>query len=388
VIRAAIFDGPGQPLRVEPIAHPILQSGEALVRVSLCTVCGSDLHTFTGRRKEKTPSVLGHEPVGVVQEVNGEVRDVSGESIHVGDRVVWAVAVSCGACFFCTHGLPQKCESLRKYGHEPITPQCGPVGGLSTHCHLLRGTAIVKVPAELPDEVAAPAGCATATVTAMLRAARQRTEIRSQKSEVKRQRSEDRSQKTEECSSSLSSDHCPLSSVVVFGLGMLGLTACAWADSLGLSVIACDVNDDRLAQAARFGAKHLAKPEALSDTVQAITHGRGADAALELSGSADAARAALDVLRIGGIAVWAGAVFPTPAVPVLPEMVVRRCLTLTGVHNYTPSDLADAVRFLTNNHTRFPFAELVAKTFPLAEVNNAFRFAEVERPVRIAVACS
>src|SRR5262245_24944163 len=120
-VRAAIFDGPNQPLRVEAAPRPTLQPGEALVRVSLCTVCGSDLHTFTGRRKEKTPSVLGHEPVGVVEEVNCELRDVSGELVRVGDRVVWAVAVSCGECFFCTHGLPQKCASLRKYGHEPIT---------------------------------------------------------------------------------------------------------------------------------------------------------------------------------------------------------------------------------------------------------------------------
>lgn len=81
-IRAAVFDGPGRHY--------------ALVRVSLCTVCGSDLHTFTGRRKEKTPCVLGHEPVGVVEEVNGDLRDVTGDPVRVGDRVVWSVAVSCG----------------------------------------------------------------------------------------------------------------------------------------------------------------------------------------------------------------------------------------------------------------------------------------------------
>lgn len=68
----------------------------ALVRVSLCTVCGSDLHTFTGRRKEKTPCVLGHEPVGVVEEVNGDLRDVTGDPVCAGDRVVWSVAVACG----------------------------------------------------------------------------------------------------------------------------------------------------------------------------------------------------------------------------------------------------------------------------------------------------
>ncbi|AWM42457.1 hypothetical protein C1280_30455 [Gemmata obscuriglobus] len=177
------------------------------------------------------------------------------------------------------------------------------------------------------------------------------------------------------------------SSCVVLGLGMLGLTACAWAEALGITAIACDVSDARLAQAARFGARHLANPDALADLVKSVTHGRGADTALELSGAPEAARASLEVLRVGGTAVWAGAVFPTDPVPMLPEQVIRRCLTVTGVHNYAPQDLDAAVRFLAANHVRFPFAELVAKSFPLADVNGAFRFAEAERPVRVAVVC-
>ena len=60
---------------------------------------------------------------------------------------------------------------------------------------------------------------------------------------------------------------------------------------------------------------------------------------------------------------------------------------MTGVHNYAPGDLAAAVAFLAANHERFPFAELVSKPFPLADVNDAFRFAESERPVRVAVDC-
>jgi putative phosphonate catabolism associated alcohol dehydrogenase len=367
-IRAAIFDAPGSPFRVEPVSRPVLGDGEALIRVSLCTVCGSDLHTFTGRRKEKTPCVLGHEPVGVVEEVNGDLRDVRGEPVHVGDRVVWSVAVSCGACFFCKHGLPQKCESLRKYGHEAILPQCGPVGGLSTHCHLLKGTAIVRVPLELPDAVAAPAGCATATIAAAFRTANLTPQPPSLGGKGV---------------GGLGSSP----TVVIFGLGMLGLTACAWLESRGATAIACDVSDTRLSQAARFGARHLAKPDALLDLVKSLTHGRGADVAIELSGSPEASAAALDVLRVGGTAVWVGAVSPTPPVPAFPEAIVRRCLTVTGVHNYAPQDLATAVEFLAANHTRFPFAELVAKSFPLAEVNDAFHFAEAERPVRVAIAC-
>ncbi|HJZ56919.1 MAG TPA: hypothetical protein VKE74_18260, partial [Gemmataceae bacterium] len=70
-----------------------------------------------------------------------------------------------------------------------------------------------------------------------------------------------------------------------------------------------------------------------------------------------------------------------------PELVVRRCLSVTGVHNYAPPDLAAAVTFLAADHARFPFAELVPRSFPLSEVDAAFRFAATRRPVRVAVVC-
>jgi alcohol dehydrogenase len=232
----------------------------------------------------------------------------------------------------------------------------GPLGGLATHCHLLADTAVVKVPSELPDAVAAPASCATATVAAAWRVARAR-----------------------------SSPTLP-QTVVVLGLGMLGLTACAWAAIDGHTVVACDVSTDRSLQAGRFGPTHAVKPPDVVELVQSLTEGRGADLGFEMSGSPAAAKLSLDVLRIGGTAVWVGAVSPTDPVSVHPETIVRRCLTVTGIHNYAPRDLAAAVAFLANHHTRFPFAELVTRTFPLHDATAAFHFAEAEHSVRVAVA--
>jgi alcohol dehydrogenase len=168
---------------------------------------------------------------------------------------------------------------------------------------------------------------------------------------------------------------------------MLGLTACAMAAAAGAVVVVTDVDDTRLSLAGRFGASRAARPAEVVELVRLLTAGRGADVALELSGSPPAAGLSLDVVRTGGTAVWVGAVSPVAAVPVNPEAVVRRCLTVRGVHNYAPADLAAAVEFLAANHDRFPFAELVARSFPLTEVDAAFRFAEAQRPVRVAVTC-
>ena len=91
--------------------------------------------------------------------------------------------------------------------------------------------------------------------------------------------------------------------------------------------------------------------------------------------------------RVGGTAVWVGAVSPIGTISVNPESIVRRCQTITGVHNYAPQDLVAAIDFLAAHHTRFPFAELVANTFTLDEADTAFRFAESQHPVRVAVRC-
>src|SRR5262249_62070482 len=97
--------------------------------------------------------------------------DHEGRPLQMGDRVVWSLAVGCGACFFCAHELPQKCAHLVKYGHAAIGEAHTLSGGLATHCHLLRGTAVYRAPEEVPDLVACPATCATATVAAALRQA-------------------------------------------------------------------------------------------------------------------------------------------------------------------------------------------------------------------------
>jgi alcohol dehydrogenase len=193
----------------------------------------------------------------------------------------------------------------------------------------------MKLPDGLPDEVAAPAMCATATAAACLRAAG------------------------------------PIETLLVTGAGLLGLSACAMATAAGVRVVVCDRDEDRLATAHRFGAS-----DGWPDRI---------DAALEMSGATDPTRFALAQVRTGGTVVLAGSVFPTPPIPLHPEDVVRRCLTMVGVHNYTPQDLQAAVDFLAANHTRFPFAELVSKTFPLGEAEQAFHFAEQEKPIRVGV---
>ena len=82
-----VFHEVGRPLAIEEHDIPTLSDGEVLVRVTCCTICGSDLHTFNGDRPGPTPSILGHEIIGVVETFAGAVVDVTNRPIKKGDRL-------------------------------------------------------------------------------------------------------------------------------------------------------------------------------------------------------------------------------------------------------------------------------------------------------------
>ena len=107
--RAAVFHAVGVPLTLEdfPLRKP--NGSEAVARVKCATVCGSDLHSFYGRRHSPIPSVLGHEMVGEIVAYGPEgARDFRGRALEIGDRVTWSMVWSCGECFYCLAGPATK----------------------------------------------------------------------------------------------------------------------------------------------------------------------------------------------------------------------------------------------------------------------------------------
>lgn len=351
---AAIFEGTAGEVVLRHLALPEPADGECLVRVLGCTLCGSDLHSFDGRRSVPVPTILGHEIVGEIVACGPSASkvDLAGSSLQPGDRVTWAIVASCGNCFYCLRDLPQKCQHAVKYGHEPLRPGRELLGGLAEHCLLVAGTAIVKLP-DLPLSVACPASCATATIAAAIEAA----------GPIK-----DRS-------------------ICIFGAGMLGLTACAMAHSLGASRIVCvEPNPSRRERANKFGATDVVDAKDLFALTRETGIPEGFDAVLELSGTPAAFDVAWPLIRTGGVLVLVGSVFPTPPVPIALEQVVRRHLTIRGIHNYSPRHLKMAVEFLKSAHRMYPFADLVTEWIPLGDIESAFAKAMDPGVIRIGVA--
>ena len=166
--RAAVLHKVGDRISMEQFEIPQnLEPGAALCRVRMSTICGSDLHTISGRREEPMPIILGHEVIGDIVALGaGQDRDGFGNKLEVGDRVTWPVIASCGGstCFYCERQLPQKCTRLRKYGHATSKEWPHLTGGYAEYIYLHPGTVLFRVPASVSDKAATPANCALSTV--------------------------------------------------------------------------------------------------------------------------------------------------------------------------------------------------------------------------------
>lgn len=344
----AVFQTAGVPMTLESRPLPLPDSNEILVRIEYTTLCRSDLHTYNGKRKEKSPTVLGHEIVGRISAMGDEVpkKDLRGDFLRLGDRISWAIFSSNPESPISLSGFPQKADNLFKYGHELLSEGNCFHGGLGSHILLRPHTPVIKINESISLPTAAIVNCAVATISGAIRLA------------------EDLKDKV----------------VIISGAGMLGLIACAMCNIAGAKeIIAVDLLDSRLEMARKFGATHVAKPSKME------LFGRKADRVIELSGAASAMESCLHWLRIGGIAVWVGGTFPQDSLRISSEEVIRNLITIKGLHNYNISDFVYAVSFIEKVHTQFPFRELVHDAFSLYEVEEAFKYAIKENPFRVGV---
>lgn len=353
------FHGVGIPFEVQEV--PVTATPDTvLARVSLATICGSDLHTVSGRRGAEIPCVLGHEVVGTVAAPTS-LRSATGEMLREGDRITWNLTTSCGTCDYCVNReLPQKCETMFKYGHARSEGADAVSGGFATHILLRPGTAIYHIPDSMTDQEAAPINCALTTVVNGL------VNIGTHAGET----------------------------AVVHGAGMLGIYAACYLREQGYEYITVvDTNESRLEIAKRFGATHTFNPDQTSvmeigTALKELTNGRGADLGVEVSGATVGIPDLVTWLAIGGRCVTLGYVYPNANISVDAHQLVTKCVTLKGIHNYHYTALGDAIRFIEENRTRYPFAELIGKTYPLAEINTAFEHAFRQEIIRVAIAPS
>jgi threonine dehydrogenase-like Zn-dependent dehydrogenase len=140
----------------------------------------------------------------------------------------------------------------------------------------------------------------------------------------------------------------------------------------------------------KFGCDHVFDPSSMPEAdlvkaVKALCKPEGADAVIEVCGYPEVAIPGLQMLRTGGRFVFGGTVNPGSTVSIDANMVLRKLLTIRGVHNYHPRHLIEALDFVHGNRKRFPFHALVDGKYGLAEVGRAMKDAEDRKVLRAAI---
>jgi alcohol dehydrogenase len=260
-MKAVVFRGIND-IRVEEVARPRPKAGEAVIRITATTICGTDVHIVKGEYPVRAGLILGHEPVGVIEELGDGLE---GE-YTLGQRVIAGAITPCGQCFYCLNGVHSQCGGALggwRFGNT--------INGAWAEYLLVPDARanLAVVPDVLTDEEVLMLPDIASTGI-----------------------------------SGAESGNVRLGdSVAIFAQGPIGLCATLGARLRGAGlIIAVDPIRERREMARRFGAAITIDPNA-TDAVEAIrraTDGRGADVAIEALGRQQTFEAALRSVRAGG----------------------------------------------------------------------------------------
>src|SRR5579872_3187450 len=331
-MKALVFRGPNE-IAVEHVPIPKPGPGEAVIRVTLTTICGTDLHILKGEYPVKPGLIIGHEPVGVIHELGVGVTGYA-----VSDRVLVGAITPCGQCSYCLSGDWSQCG--------------GPIGGWkfgntingAQAEYLLVPNAqanLAKIPDDLTDEqVVLLADIASTGISA------------AESGEVKIG-----------------------DTVAVFAQGPIGLCATAGAKLRGAGlIIAVESDPVRSAMAKRMGADIIVdhtKVDAVA-VIRQLTDGKGVDVAIEALGTQATFESALRVLRAGGTLSSLGVYSGKLAVPLEPFAAGlgdhKIVTTLCPGGKERMRRLMELVR-----HGRLELRPLLTHTFPLDRIAEAYK---------------
>jgi len=342
-MKAAVFYGPNQPLKVEEVPMPVIGAGEVLVKVAACGLCHTDIGYIDHGTPtfKKPPLILGHEISGTVFEVAPDVT-----TFKVGDRVLSPAVFACGECNPCREGRGNTCENMKMPGNDVD-------GGYAEY---------VKAPANnlfhLPDEIPLIEGAIIAdAITTPFHAVKNRSGVK------------------------------PGDKLLVFGCGGVGLNLVQIANAAGASVYAVDIMQLKLDKAKELGAVGTFNPKDYPDdksfvkAVKKATGGAGVDIACEVIGNPKTLETAFNLVRNGGRLVIVG--YPPSPMTLNASKVMYREMEVVGSLGCSLQDYPKAIEMVRNG--KIQLVPMVTKRFSLDQINEGLDFLRSGEGIRSVV---
>jgi propanol-preferring alcohol dehydrogenase len=316
----------GKPLEGADLPIPTLGPSDVLIRVAAAGICHSDAHYRAGISQfENLPLTLGHEVAGRVEKIGDNVTN-----LQPGGRVCLHYLVHCGHCEYCRRGLEQFCIKVQMIGRHRD-------GGYAEFIKVPARNAFV-LPEEISFEIGAIMMCSSATALHALNKARLK----------------------------------PAESVAIFGFGGLGYSALRLARAFNCGQIyVVEINSAKLASAKQLGAIPVdAKARDPVEQIKKATGGKGVDVSLELIGSAETMRQAVQCLAPLGRAALAG--LTSDSMSIFPyEELINREAEIIGVSDHLASELPALIEFARTGKLNFPVDALRVVDLDAAKINAA-----------------
>jgi threonine dehydrogenase-like Zn-dependent dehydrogenase len=334
-MKANVFHGKND-ISVEEVDRPRAGVGDALIRITLTTICGTDLHILRGEYPVKPGLIIGHEPVGVIEELGTGVTGYA-----VGDRVLVGAITPCGQCRACLSNQLSQCGHGEGYEAIGGWRFGNTINGAQAEYLLVPNAQanLAKIPAELTDEQVVLLADIASTGFSGAESGNVRIG----------------------------------DSVVVFAQGPIGLCATAGAKLMGASlIIGIDGDENRLAMAKQMGADVVLdyREVDIVDEVRQLTDG-GADVAIEALGTQQTFESALRSLRPGGTLSSLGVYSGKLQIPYEAFAAgigdYRLVTTLCPGGKERMRRLMEVVR-----HGRVDLRPLLTHTFPLEKISDAY----------------
>jgi len=340
--KAAIFMGENKDFEVReyPVSKPL--AGQALLKLCISGVCGTDVHIQHGRLAMPSPLILGHEFLGEIEEINGS-------GFEVGDKVIFNAATPCGECLLCKNGDSANCVNFKVAFAQ--NPENAPhfFGGFAEYAYANIEN-LVKIPKEVDYKAAAVFPCAGPTIIHALKLG---GVFQSKGENIK--------------------------TAVIQGAGPVGMFAALWAFKAGIEnvILSCmEVSGERAAMAREIGIKHIVKPDEVEEYAKNITNGLGTDLVIECSGNPNAFLQGVNMLRNRGIYLVPGQYSDSGNVNFGPQVITFKALQIIGSSQYDMSDVADYLEFLKENQDVQRIIAKSLKAFKVEDINDAMEYAK------------
>ena len=336
-MRAAVFHAPGD-IRVDEVPRPTPGPGEAVIRVTLTTICGTDVHILKGEYPVKPGLIIGHEPVGVIDQLGPGVV-----GYEISDRVLVGAITPCGQCHACLSGKLSQCG--HGTGYEAIGGWRfgNTIDGAQAEYLLVPSAQanLAKIPESLTDEQVVLLADIASTGFGGAESGKVRIG----------------------------------DTVVVFAQGPIGLCATAGAKLMGAArVIGVDGDPTRAAMALHMGADVVLDPATtdIPAEIKRLTDGTGADVAIEALGLQETFENALRCVRPGGTVSSLGVYSGKLQMPY--EAFAAGLGDHTIVTTLCPGGKERMGRLMRMVESgRFDPTPLITHSFPLSEIGEAYR---------------